>query len=578
MFTLFNKIYFGIKPLLIIYLLLQTALRIGFIVYDFDNIFTTNLLIIFKIFAYGIIFDLAAFSYILIPISIYLIIPASKKKFNNSISSIFVLTVFLSITLFTCLAETLFWEEFNARFNFIAVDYLVYTQEVIGNIKESYPVKTLLTIIAVISLMLSFILIKSGLILKTSNKYYRTSIWQKLTLLILVSIIPILSFFLVNSNIAESIGNRYQNEIAKNGYFSLFSAFRNNALDYNKFYLTDNKDLIIDQLRQNVKENESSFISENNIYRHISGKDNLKKYNVVLIIVESLSANFLKAYGNIDNITPNLDELLAQSISFSNMRAIGTRTVYGLAAINLSIPPIPGNSIVKRPDNENLFSLASVFNNKGYESKFLYGGFGYFDNMNYFFSNNGYTVVDRTSLNKDEITFANIWGVCDENLFTKALKEADKTFALNKPFLQVIMTTSNHRPYTYPDNKIDIPSKTGRNGGVKYTDYAIGKFINEAKKHDWFQDTIFIITADHTASSAGKTELSPDKYHIPFIIYAPEIYTTPHVFNSLASQIDIPPTILGLLEFSYDSKFYGQNLFKSSKPRAFISNFQNLVI
>eukprot|EP01012_Entosiphon_sulcatum_P026672 TRINITY_DN32149_c0_g1_i1.p1 TRINITY_DN32149_c0_g1~~TRINITY_DN32149_c0_g1_i1.p1 ORF type:complete len:235 (-),score=20.13 TRINITY_DN32149_c0_g1_i1:701-1315(-) len=139
------------------------------------------------------------------------------------------------------------------------------------------------------------------------------------------------------------------------------------------------------------------------------------------------------------------------------------------------------------------------------------------------------------------------------------------------------MTVSNHRPYTYPEGRIDIPSHTGREGAVKYTDYAIGKFIREAKQKPWFSNTLFVIVADHCASSAGKVELPVDKYHIPMIFYSPG-HITPGKFEKLTAQIDIGPTILGYLNFSYDSKFFGQDVFKmkNTDERAFISTYQSL--
>lgn len=139
------------------------------------------------------------------------------------------------------------------------------------------------------------------------------------------------------------------------------------------------------------------------------------------------------------------------------------------------------------------------------------------------------------------------------------------------------MTTSNHRPFTYPDGKIDIPSHTGRHGGVKYADYALGSFIDEAQKQPWFRDTIFVIVADHCAGSAGKTELPVKKYEIPLLIYAPS-HIQPQRIDAMASQIDIAPTVLGLLNFSYTTKFFGKDVLKmdADDERAFITTYQKL--
>ena len=146
-----------------------------------------------------------------------------------------------------------------------------------------------------------------------------------------------------------------------------------------------------------------------------------------------------------------------------------------------------------------------------------------------------------------------------------------------KPFFNYWMTVSNHRPFTYPEGRIDIPGTAkSRDGGVKYTDYSLRKFFEMAKKQDWYKNTIFIIVADHCASSAGKTELPLDKYRIPGMIFS-EGFIAPRQFNQLMSQIDIMPTLFGLLNFKYQSKFLGQDVFSGSfQPKAYVATYQDL--
>jgi phosphoglycerol transferase MdoB-like AlkP superfamily enzyme len=214
---------------------------------------------------------------------------------------------------------------------------------------------------------------------------------------------------------------------------------------------------------------------------------------------------------------------------------------------------------------------------RGYSTKFIYGGYGYFDNMNYFFRHNGFEVVDRTDFAKAEITFENAWGVCDEDLFGKSLSEFNRSYQERKPFFALVLTTSNHRPYTYPEGKIDIPSHTGRDGGVKYTDYAIGELLKRSQKEPWFKDTIFLITADHCGDSAGDRDLPVNRYEIPLFIYSPGHFTFQRI-DKLSSQIDIAPTVLGLLNESYESKFFGKDIFRIApdQERAFIGTYQKL--
>ena len=300
------------------------------------------------------------------------------------------------------------------------------------------------------------------------------------------------------------------------------------------------------------------------------------KKNVILIMVESLSAKYMGVYGNDKNITPYLDKLTTQSLFFNNLFATGTRTVRGMEAVTLSIPPTAGRSIIKRPINDNLDSIGEVFKENGYQNFFIYAGYGYFDNMDNFFSKNGFNILDRLDFQNDEITFENAWGVCDEDLLNKTIQKANQLSQENQPFFFFVMTTSNHRPFTYPDNKIDIPSHSGRNGAVKYTDFAIHEFLENAKKQTWFKDTIFVIIADHNGASAGKSSLPLHRYKIPLIIYSPT-NVKPKVITKLSSQIDTMPTLFSLLGISYQKKFYGNNILDENfTERAFIGNYEKL--
>jgi phosphoglycerol transferase MdoB-like AlkP superfamily enzyme len=197
--------------------------------------------------------------------------------------------------------------------------------------------------------------------------------------------------------------------------------------------------------------------------------------------------------------------------------------------------------------------------------------------MEDFFSGNGYDIVDKKSFTPKEITFSNVWGVCDEDMAKKAIQVMNSEAKTGKPFFNHWMTVSNHRPFTYPDGRIDIPGNSkSRAGGVKYTDFALRQFFKMAQKQSWYNNTVFVILADHCASSAGKTELPLDKYRIPALIFSANNLKAQNC-NKLMSQIDLIPTLLGLLHFNYESKFFGQDVLKSDyKPRAFIATYQNL--
>jgi phosphoglycerol transferase MdoB-like AlkP superfamily enzyme len=251
--------------------------------------------------------------------------------------------------------------------------------------------------------------------------------------------------------------------------------------------------------------------------------------------------------------------------------------VRGLEALSLGTPPIPGQAIVRRPGNEHLATVGEILRRQGYDTFFIYGGYGYFDNMNAFSP----ATITRSSTApiSPRVRWASrtsgAWPT--NSCSTTRWPSLIAAHGAGKPFLAHIMTTSNHRPYTYPDGRIDIPSPGGRNGAVKYTDYAIGRFIEQAKAKPWFADTLFVIVADHCASAAGKSKLPVPGYHIPLILYAPRLLP-PGRNDRLVSQIDIPPTLLDVMGLPGDDHFFGKSLFEQSHdaPRAFISNYQEL--
>lgn len=535
-----------------------------------------SLPLLFKAAATGLLFDLATLAYILVPMACYLLL-VPRRFVLSSIHPWVVRCMFLLFTcalIFDACAEYLFFDEFATRFNFIAVDYLIYTNEVLGNIRESYPLPLIFIAIGGCAVLTTWLLrcqLDRAAAVTFGGHFRRTGA--------LLLIPALLSLAGVNSAQSTISTNTYANELAANGMYNLVAAFRNNELSFSQFYRTAPEEQVLTKLHTLVAESNNHFITPGNtrFTRKIQADGPPKSLNLVVVVEESLSAEFLGSYGNNDQLTPNLDRLAAQSLRFSNLYATGTRTVRGLEALTLSIPPLPGTSIVKRPHNDGFRSWGEILKEKGYDTKYIYAGYGYFDNMNAFFSGNGFSVVDRSNFTRDEITFANIWGVCDEDLFRKTIREANASYHAGKPFFSMVMTTSNHRPYTYPEGRIDIPSKTGRKGGVKYADYAIGRLIAEARHEPWFKDTMFVIIADHCASSAGKTDLPVKKYEIPLLVYAPA-HIKPGQVDQLMSQIDVAPTILGLLHQSYHTTFLGRDILldTASPQRAFISTYQKL--
>ena len=477
------------------------------------------------------------------------------------------------LLLFAGVAELTFWEEFSTRFNFIAVDYLLYTHEVIGNIQESYPLGWILAGIALGALGLAWWITRAAP--AGAPSWRRRVLCASLALLL-----PAVAIALGDVDRMGGSGNAYADELAGNGWMTFAAAARRNELDYDQFYATLPQpvaDRILQRLEVERQPLSGAPVPQAGRGTAPMGPLTRVPRNVVLVSVESLSAEFLGRYGSHRRLTPNLDRLCTEGYWFPQVYATGTRTVRGLEALSLGTPPVPGQAIVRRPNNEHLATLGEILAQQGFDPVFIYGGYGYFDNMNAYFRGNDYDIVDRTSFPKSTITSENVWGVDDGSLYTNALAAIRQRAATGRRVFAHIMTTSNHRPFTYPAGQIDIPSPGGRKGGVKYSDHALGLFLEAAQKEPWFKDTLFVVTADHCASVAGKSELPVEKYQIPMIWYGPGL-VKPGSFQGMVSQLDVPPTLLGVLGVKGDDHFFGQSVFaqKPALMRAFISNYQAL--
>ncbi len=529
---------------------------------------------------WGLLFDLGAALLASIPLTILLTL-LPEHAFERRRFQLLAHAGLLAITallLFGAVAEWLFWDEFSVRFNFIAVDYLVYTTEVIANIRESYPMPAILAVLGVAAVAVYALLARTGVVTVWltgwhegwRRRYAMGAAWLGAAALAGVAL---------DSNQMPAFRNTFNRELGKNGLWALFAAFRNNELDYDQFYSTLPVDEAFAKLHNELAADGGIPLGgPRDTLRYIRNEGPELRLNVIQITVESLSADFLSTFNRASRLTPNLGALAEHSLVFENLYATGTRTDRGMEALTLSLPPTPGRSLIKRPRNDNLFTLGSVFRGRGYDTAFIYGGYGYFDNMNTFFGGNGYRVVDRAAVKESDITFANAWGACDEDLYRWTLREADAAHASGQPFHYFVMTTSNHRPYTYPEGKIDLPPKiSGRSGAVKYTDYAIGEFLRAAADKPWFKNTVFVIVGDHCASVAGKVELPVQNYHIPLFVYAPGGQIASGRVPDLMSQIDYAPTLLGLLNWSYASRFYGWDVRKATGDRrALVGNYQRL--
>jgi len=294
----------------------------------------------------------------------------------------------------------------------------------------------------------------------------------------------------------------------------------------------------------------------------VSRDSSMHKYNVVLVLMESMSANYLAAYGNKDHLTPNLDSLCNNSWFFKNAYSAGIHTNNGVFSSLFSLPALKRIRPMSTVPLLKYTGIPYTLKQNGYKTIFLCPHSESFDNIGVFIPLNHF---DLLYSNKNYPREKNIgpFGVPDDYLFDFALKTIDQQ-KNEQPFFATILTSSNHEPYSIPTYFKSNIDKTAHRS-VSYADWAIGKFLMDAKSKPWFDSTIFIFSADHGLNVGENSyEMALSYNHIPIMFYAPKILGAKQL-NNFMGQIDIFPTLMGLMNTSYINNTLGTDVI--SKPR-----------
>lgn len=501
-----------------------------------------------------------------------------RKTFGRTTLRI-VIALGIFLLLFSAIAEVLFWDEFDSRLNGIALYYLIFPREVIGNLQQSFNIALYMPMVAVAALALTWALRRPITRALDAAPAKGARLSQFGALILAVAIAASLAKALPEGMSA----NREINQLAENGWDTFISAALTNDQDYDGVYpmMPDEREAIR-TLRSMVAQSNTTFLDPDNvrsIRRWVDNGAAPKKLNIVIVTNESFGSKFITVLDNHGGEvwTPQLDKLSKQSLFFTNVYASGDRTVRGLEATETAFTPIPGISTARRAESKDMYSLPYLLKSFGYQTAVLYGGHALFDNMGAFWSGIGFNPVwDESFIRHD--SFKTAWGVSDEDLYTEALQRMDEMAAEKKPFLLTMMTVSNHRPYRFPENHIKFdPSMTNRENSARYADWAYGDFIERAKKHAWFDNTVFVFVADHSEKINGAAQVPLQDMRIPILIYSPK-NIAPRTIPTLGAQIDLIPTLMGELGFSYVSPFFGKDLTLEPIDGGWISTAHNFSI
>ncbi|MBK9982845.1 MAG: LTA synthase family protein [Saprospiraceae bacterium] len=278
------------------------------------------------------------------------------------------------------------------------------------------------------------------------------------------------------------------------------------------------------------------------------------KPNIVIIILESWTADIIRSLGGENNITPNFDTLSKQGLLFTQIYAAGSRTEHGLISVLSGFPPPPLISIISIPSkSEKLKSINNVFADDGYSSSFYYGGESGFVNMKSYLINSGFTtIVDKASFTANQLNSK--WGAHDQYVFERQLLDLK---IAHEPFLSVLLTLSSHEPFEVPmetpfDDDHSEPGKFRK--AAFYSDHCLGEYFRAAKKESWYDNTLFILVADHGHRLPKERDFNmPESKRIPLLFFGNVLQENIRgaTIDKTCNQNDIAATLLSQLNKNY---------------------------
>lgn len=474
------------------------------------------------------------------------------------------LTLGLWLVIFLEASSPAFIEEYGFRPNRLYIEYLIYPKEVLSMLWAGRKFELLLSVI-ISGLSLSLGWYFSGKFtrhIKAPKWYWRPVLAVLVVALTLAGARSTLGHRPLNPAMVAFSDDPLVNSLVLNSSYSLFFAIKQmgSEQDASKVYGKMDIKEVIDIIRRESGRDLTAFNDDTRpsmSFNRASYQG--KPKNLVIILEESLGARFVGNLGGLP-LTPNIDALASQAWNFENLYATGTRSVRGIEAVVTGFTPTPARSVVKLGKSQTgFFTLAGLLKGQGYTTQFIYGGESHFDNMRSFFLGNGFSdIVDQNDY--DQPSFEGSWGVSDEDLMAKAHDEFEQLTVEGKPFFSLVFSSSNHDPFEFPDNKIELyeqPKQT-RNNAAKYADHAVGEFFKKAKASNYWKDTLFLVVADHDSRVGGADLVPIARFRIPGLILGDGI--NPKQDARVVSQIDLAPTLLSLMGISASYPMLGRDL------------------
>lgn len=522
----------------------------------------------------GMAFDLLAGLTFLLPLVFLLAIFRFKWLGRPRVRTTLMALAFFLLAFIT-FVEYFFFEEYSARFNHLALDYLMYPDEVFGNIFASYNVPLFVGISAAIA---------AGLTWWASTRMapvFDEWPWRDRLAATAIATVLAAGLWTIWSVTPFSVGsNRIAGEFALNGWAQLVRAYLTSHLDYEAYYSM----IPADDARARVARMIGQPAPAGGLVHHFPPRERSANgpLDVVIIMEESLGSIFSARFSGTtdDPVTPELDRWSHQGVALTNVIANGNRTVRGMEGVLCSFVSLPGDSVVKRDRSENVASIARVLAAQAYQTTFFTGGYGLFDNVKPFMTANGFKeFVEQPDYPAD--AFRTVWGVADEFVFDEMIARQKAAHAAGRRWFSATITGSNHKPFDVPPGRITWPpDKSRRRGAMLYADWALGRYLEQAKRAGLLEHTVVLVVGDHGSRVYGAEEIPVTSYRVPAVILTPQPAYANTVIDRLVSQVDLAPTVLSLAGVEYDAPFFGQDVIglPDEGGRAFVNHNRSIGI
>lgn len=557
-----NRYWPSVLLYLFLYLLFGAVVRLGllWLVWDFyspsiDGPVTWSG--VSQSLMMGAVNDLAAGIYLLLPlIGVIVITPWLGRFALPTFTSVILLVVSLFLIIFGADLGT--WFAFGVRLNRLFFHYLNFPYEVAVYLQEQlYLVYWIVALLVLLYWLYQWVTPFAKKLLEFVKPTNNQFVLANLMVIALLSLPWVVQFSVVTAH-----QDRLLNELSKNAFMNLTFVAWVNVTDWHRTYPE------LDEVEL-AQEAAKRAVALNNNAQSVTHPDLSHIKHVILIVEESFAGKNWWDPEKRGRYMPNLNALADEGVYFDNVYSTGTRTTRGLEAILHGYPPLPGIAVNQREGLEKLPSLPRQLWAEGFNSLFVYGGWPEFSKFSTYWKRIGYNKI-FTRENFAKGLFETSWGVADENLFEKILLEMDAEVAQGNNIFLSTLTVSNHRPFDVPVGRIPYPNERKLEYAIAYADWALGEFFRHAKQKPWYSQTLFVITADHGPRIYGNSTIPVASYRVPVVFLAQGL--GPRTHSSLGSIMDIPSTILDLLDVEDSEGFMGGTLFSATHGSALVEH------